>query len=392
MELADFLIHQGISLDEVVEQARESLHLTAGDALCICGSLIEGLGNEKSDLDLILITNRQNIPFTSLTDVALIVGQCIIDVHVVGSSELEELLTRFNQWSEQPRQLRLAKGFTIADRKLLHRLQSGRALYGADDFLRFQGLIGKSDLSRYKLDWACYFSSTIQVDLAGLRSDGDQYSMLFAAQELLGHAVDALLARYGYTNPGRQWRTRLLAELPETWEMDLPGRRTGKSARDIYVSLHRAPQSITPHTILEYALRIVAFSRRLLPAIEYKLLSPDPLPLPPAHSDDVGHGQPLPHLDLDVNVRYKQGHFELLRLNERGQVCALSEKEYSLLCLFDGETSKEHAAHYAKTLWGEETGSALVEEMLALVRYGGFEARHILDRQALRTILCQDSR
>lgn len=387
MELADFLNYQDISLDDVVEQAKASLHLTAGDVLFSCGSLVEGLGNEKSDLDLILITTRQDIPFTSLNDVALIVGRCIVDVHVVQRCDLKELLRRFNHWSKQPRQLRLAKEFTIADRKLLHRLRNGRALYGADYFGQFQDQLRPIDLARYKLDWACYSASTIQVDLAGLRTAGDQYSMLFAAQELLGHVVDALVAGYGYTNPSLQWRARLLTYLPDEWESELLGRQTGISARELYLSLHRAPQSTAPSAILDHALRIVAFSRRLFPSIEYRLLSPSSPPLPLAQSNDVAKDRPLPHLDLDVTVRYKEGHFELLRLNEPGQAFTLSPRQYSLLCLFDGETSREYAVHHAESLCGKGKGRELVEEMLALIQYGKFEAPNFLDEQALSAIL-----
>jgi hypothetical protein len=387
MELADFLNYQKISLDDVVEQAKASLHLTAGDMLFVCGSLVEGLGNEKSDLDLILITARQDIPFTSLHDVALIVGQCVIDVRVVQRFEIDDLLKRFNLWSEHSRQLRLARQFNIADRKLLHRLRNGWALYGADDLGQLQNQLRPIDLARHKMDWECYLSSTILVDLAGLRSAGDYYSMPFAAQEALTHAVDALLAGYGYSNPSPQWRVRLLANLPSEWELDLPGRQTGLSARELFLSLHRVPQSITPSAVLDHALRITAFLRRLLPLIECRLLNPSLLRVLPAQLGRAGNDRPLPHLDLDVTVRYNDGYFELLRLNERGQIFTLSLTEYSLLCLFDGETSRQDAVSYAERLLGNGSGSDLVEEMIALVRYGEFEARNFVDEQALNAIL-----
>lgn len=387
MELFDFLNRQGISLDDVVEQAKASLYLTASDVLFACGSLIEGLGNDKSDLDLILITGRQDIPFTSLNDVALIVGGCVIDVRVILRPDLEELLRRFNHWSEQPRQTRLARQFAIDDRKLLHRLRSGYVLFGDEDFGRLQDRINYLDLARHKLDWACYFASTIQVDLAGFRSAGDQYSMLFAAQELLGHVMDALLAAYQHTNPSCQWRARLLTNLPSEWESELPGRPTGLSPREQYLSLHRAPTALTASVILDHALRIVAFLRRLLPSAEYRLLSPSLPSLLPAQSIKSESDWPLPHLDLDVTVRYRQDRFELLRLNGPGQIFTLSPREYSLLCLFDGETPRAYAVNYAERLWGVGRGSALVEEMLALVRYGKFEAQPFIDEHILNSIL-----
>lgn len=388
MELIDFLNRQGISLEDVVEQVKVSLLLTAGDVLFACGSLVEGLGNEKSDLDLILITRRQDIQYTSLNDVALTVGRCVIDIHVVQRPNLEELLKRFNHWVEQPRQPRLARQFTIDDRNLLHRLRHGRVLFGGEDFGKLRDQLGHADLARHKLDWSCYLARGIQPDLAGFRSAGDHYSMLFAAQELLGHVMDALLVMYQYTNPSWQWRVRLLSNLPVEWESGLPGRPTGLSPRELYLSLHQAPTAHTPTAFLDHALRIVAFSRRLLPSAEYRLLNSFLTMLPPAQLSKSENDGPLPRLDLDVVLRYKQSGFELLRLNGTGQVFTLSAREYCLLCLFDGETSRAYAVNYAESLWGERRGIDLVEEMLALVRYGEFEARPFIDEYTLNTILC----
>jgi hypothetical protein len=387
MGITDFLKANEISLDDVIEKVKASVHLAPSDVLFLCGSLLEGLGNEKSDLDLFLVTNRRDIPFMSLHDVALAVGWCLVDIRVVQRSDVEALLGRFNEWSRQPRQPRSAKAFTIDDRKLLHRLRSGRALYGAPEFARLQDALSPIDLARHLLDWARYFADTFQVDLAGLRSAGDPYSMLFAAQELLGHAMDALLADHHYSNPNPKWRIRQLSYLPDEWELALPGRRTGMSARDLYLSLHRAPESTAPRAILDHSLHIVALSRRLFPSVEYQLLHASPPPLPQAGPVDNVGDRPLPHLDLDVTVRYQDGRFDLLRLNARGQAFALSPREYSILCLFDGETTREYAVRYAEALWGTGSGADLVEQMVALVRHGEFEARPILDEQALAGLL-----
>jgi hypothetical protein len=338
-------------------------------------------------LDLFLVTSRQDITFTSLNAVLLIIGRCPVDVRVVQRSEVDELMKRFNAWARQPRQPRNATAFTNDERKLLHRLRSGQALFGSDQFLELQNQIELIDLARHRLDYAQYFASTIQVDLAGLRSAGDQYSMLFAAQELLGHTVDALLAAYKYSNSNSKWRVRQLTDLPAEWELELPGRRSGMSARDLYLSLHSTPRSSSPKAILDYSLRIVAFARRVFPWAEYRLLSPASLPLSSANGSDMAGGRPLPHLDLDVTVRYQKGKFELLRLNGKGEIFLLSPREYSLLCLFDGVTSREDAIREAEQTLNEAVGVDFVSEMEALVRHGDFEARNFVDGQALKAIL-----
>ena len=189
------------------------------------------------------------------------------------------------------------------------------------------------------------------------------------------------------TNPDFRWRVLQLMRLPKQWEQKLPGRQCGVSAEELYWSLHRAPDTIRASAIHDHALRIVAFSRRVFPWAEYQLLSPSLPPIPTVACTGINSNQPLPHLDLDVTVRYRDGNFELLRLQGDGQIFRLSAREYSLLCLFDGETSKEFAGEYAARLWDRSSGEDLVEEMQALVRHGNFEAADFLDEQALSALL-----
>jgi hypothetical protein len=387
VKLADFLSYKGISLEDILEEAKERLHLASGDVLVLCGSLVEGLGNQKSDLDLILITDRQDIQFTSLNDVVLIVNKCFIDIQVVHYLQMEQLLDRFNHWVGQPHQPRLAKAFAFEERRLLHRLCTGRCLFGDARFAEVKFPLRSIDLARHLLDFASYNASTLQVDLAGLRAAADPYSVLFVAQALLGYAMDALLAGHHFTNPNWRWRVGELRRLPKQWEQKLPGRQSEKSAEELYWSLHRAPDSTGINDIHNHALRIVAFSRRVFSWAEYQLLSPSLPPIPTAQCTSIVSNEPLPHLDLDVTVRYRDSNFELLRLQGDGQIFRLSAQEYSLLCLFDGETSKDFAAEYAARLWGRTQGENLVEEMETLVRYGKLEATDCLDEQALSALL-----
>ena len=375
MQLSDFLNYHKITLEDVAALAKSSLHLTADDTLFVCGSVVEGFGNEKSDLDLLLISAREDLPLTSRDATLLMMGHCAIDLRVIRRAAAETLLKRFAGWVDEPRQPRNARAFTHDERLFLHRLRTGEALAGTEDFRQLQNKVPLTDLLRHRLDCAQYMASRIQVDLAGLRSAGDQYSMMFAAQELLGHTVDALLAGHNYSNPHLKWRVRQLSELSPDWESDLPGRRTGMSARDLYWSLHAAPPSASPGLILDHALRIVAFSRRVFPWAEYRLLSPSSPPLFSYEHDETGTGLPLPHLDLDVAVRYRAGKFELLRLHGDGVIFTLSPEEYSLSCLFDGQTASN------------KEDEELLQEILALVRHGDLEARPFMDEQSLRTIL-----
>ena len=132
MNLEQFLARHKITLDDVLEKVTSSVDLVADDTLFVSGSLVEGIGNDQSDLDLHLITARQNIEFTAcMTDVVVVVGDCVVDIRVVQRSEIDALLARFSNWAVAPRRPRRSFEFVDDERKLLYRLKLGRALYGA---------------------------------------------------------------------------------------------------------------------------------------------------------------------------------------------------------------------------------------------------------------------
>lgn len=391
MDLTKFLSHYKISLDEVLTQADAAVHLSRGDVLFISGSLVEGLGNDRSDLDLFLITSRTDIQFTSLNDVTVIVGDCVVDIRVVQRSAIQGLLERFSGWVGRPRQPRAAFEFAEDERKLLHRLLISRPLFGEAELEGLKANLDPRDLARHKLDWARHMAATIQVDLAGLHSDGDCHSMLLAAQELLGYTIDGLLAAYGNTNPTLKWRVRLLEGLPADWERRLPGRPANVSPGERFMSLHRAPQSFSLDAVYDYALQIVAFSRCIFPWAESELLGGKPLSIPPLNAVALpaspSDGESLPHLGLDVVIRFEEGRFDLSRLNVRGQTFELSPQAYLLLCLFDGVTSKKAAADYAEKLELNKAGKVIVEGLMTMARHARLEAAPVIDEQTLRAIL-----
>ncbi len=386
MDLVAFLRRHDLGLDDMAARASEALGLAPGDVLFACGSLVEGLGNERSDVDLYLVTSRRDIRFTSLTDVTFHVGPCVVDVRVIQPAHLDALLQRFDEWSRQPRQPRLSSCLTEEDRRLLHRLSSGWPVYGQEGFRRFQARLDPRELARHKLDWASYYVTSMQIDLAGLRAEGDLIGMLFMAQELLGHVIDGLLAGHGYTNPAWKWRTRLLDQLPaRPWEHELPGRPSGLSPLERYLALHAWPARISGPEVLAYALRIVSFSRVVLPWAEWRLLAPGSPAIPAVEPGDQPGARPLPHLDLDVAIRYRDGRFELFRPNVREPPYQLSPNAYSVLCLFDGETAWELAERHAARLGGGD--ARLLDELRGLVRYARLEPREVVDEQALAALL-----
>ena len=387
MQLEEFLAHRAVGVSDIVEAARARLDLTDDDVLFVCGSLLEGLGNATSDVDLYLLTSRTDFNFTSLDAVLLAVGPCLVDVRVVPHAQMAALLSRFGVWNHQPRQARDALGFSHDERTLLHRLHYSQPLHGQHRLEILRGEAPLLDLARHKLDLARCYTDALQVDLAGLRQAGDPYTMVFTSQELLSHGVDGVLAALGQTNPNGKWRVRQLADVPIDAQPCFPGRPFERHLRDEYVRLHRAPDLYEVKAVHAHALEATSFTRRMLLFAERKLVSPRAPALPhfQDHAVRSVDGTSLPHLDLDVTIRGDS--LEILRLQGSGEVISLSPESAALLCLFDGQTSMGEAVASADVYYGEGQGKDVIQDLIAFVDKLQLCARPMIDMGALSLLL-----
>jgi hypothetical protein len=336
-----------------VARVSEVAGLYPGDELLAVGSLVEGLGSCKSDLDLLLVTPRAEQLLPAEEHVATVAGRCLMDILVLPSARLEALFARFAAWARLPWNVIHAVTFTIAERTVMHRLVDGRALFRAPEWVPLPLQPSTADLARLKLHVSRQNARTIQVDMVGYRDEHDYHSLVFAAQTLLGDATDALLAGFRVTNPLAKWRSRFLQTLPPQWESALPGRMTGMTASELLWQLHRAPSEPTRTASIEHAQRATTFARRVFSWAERQLVDrPDrsdgpvslarvaeaPLPI---------HDMPLPYLDFDVDYVWGDGVATLGRLNDFGQTLTLSPREFAACLFFDGMSTVQEAASAA---------------------------------------------
>jgi hypothetical protein len=381
LDLIQYLSYHGLGIEQLAAKARQQLGLSDTDILCVCGSLVEDLGNEDSDVDLLWITQRED----ARPDATFAIGSCICDVATVNPNDLQRLLTAASAWPTEPEDARAAAA-DYRQRRLLHRLRGAIGLHGAARLTALQCRLEPRAVARQNLACARYYVSTLQIDLAGMRKAGDWVTMRFVALELLNSAVDALLAAYGSTNPTPKWRTRLLAKLPRNWAEPLPGRPFKGSALDTYLSFYEQPEQMSPAASYAFALRVVTFSRRVLAWAEQRLADDEQPRTPQLLSMPVMTSPPMPELDLDVAIKFRGGRFELTRLKSRAQIYALSARAYWLLCLFDGETSEPQFRQCAVQL-ALDHGIEEVDDLLALVRHARLEAPPVIDEGRLQALL-----
>lgn len=342
----DALALGGTDESAVVAVVDSAVDLGDGDVLLAVGSLVEGLGTTKSDVDLLLIRAGDGDGDAPDTETAWMVGRCIVDLRVIPAATVDNLIARLEQWAGLPWSLMEAAHFTSEECLLLHRLAHSRQLFPAAVDMQAVGyrqLI--PDLARLKLQLARHTARTIQVDMVGYRDQGDYASLVFAGQDLLGRAVDGLLAAYHLTNPYPKWRSRLLDTLPTDWERPLGLRPTGLSAARAHWRLHRAPAEPEPEPALAHARRCTTFARAVFAWAEPRLVRSsvlEPVPHAWGHASQR-RGAVLPPLELDSDFSLSGGRIVIARLNEIGTPLEVSAREFAILLLFDGETTVHEA-------------------------------------------------
>jgi len=346
--LGEFLASRSRSLSDVLAAVDAAITRTTGDSLLAVGSLVEGLGTTKSDLDLILVTPD---PVTAaLGPVTVVSGTCVVDVQPIGRSWVDQLLRRFDDWSTSPWDVTHAAGFTLLERTILHRMANCRGF--DDSFDDRPTAPDPRSLARLKLHVARQDARTIQVDLVGYREMGDFASLVFASQELLGLGVDALLAGHLQTNPLRKWRARLLERLREGWFDAIGLPPVGVTAVEHIWRLHRAPPRPLAEPAVGHALGTTAFARAAFLWAESVLLRGGPIREPvawPRTSDS--HRPPLPALEFDVDFSLADDRAIVGRLNEFGRVVELELEELLVTLLCDGTTTEDAAQRAVFGTW-----------------------------------------
>jgi hypothetical protein len=181
-----------------------------------------------------------------------------IDVRVLPFARVDELVDGLEKWARVPWDVMHAARFELDERVLLHRLSHARTVWSKS----------RADVPRPSnegLRLKLHVARQMAPDRASRpsRTLGDRRLRVarFAAQDLLGHSVGALLAANGFSNPLPKWRSRLLSLLPADWEASAVLRPSGLVC--FGASLEppsRAAYSCAPDS-LEHAPRIGTLAR-----------------------------------------------------------------------------------------------------------------------------------
>ncbi len=219
-------------------------------AVFVSGSLVEGLGNETSDIDLYVIGAVRPIGDRVISKKSFI---CISKHEIAGRRVDVEF------WEPKPvNELAELLASVVVDRDLdafeceeldfMHRVKHGLPLIGDANFARWQQRFDQKKLVRYTRYRAEVNVRDVLEDLEGMLADRDLEVAMLRCQDLLGDVCEFSLRSIGETNPKRKWSIKLLAKYPDIpfarevrarfWSLQFPQNealRTDPTAQEEYV-------------------------------------------------------------------------------------------------------------------------------------------------------------
>jgi len=194
-------------------QLLEPEKLASDDLVFISGSLVEGLGNRSSDIDVFVIGKEPEGDHYTRIENALVGTrfheQRTIDYEYWREPDLERL-------SAQVAALKVGEDgawFHVKELEFMHRLRIGLPLAGEARFRRWRSSFDFTRLAAGLMQRAITIVDDALSDLCGMLDDGDLDVGLLRTRDLLDACCDAYLHARGETNTKSKWRARLLARM-----------------------------------------------------------------------------------------------------------------------------------------------------------------------------------
>lgn len=199
----------------------------------LAGSLVEGLGNARSDVDLYVVEDGaegrrrladwlQEAAFLdddgTRIDVGWIRETVRVDVETWQPARAADVAGRLRAFEQGDLAV---VDFSDLELEFAHSVLSGIALEGFDDpFAELQETFHAPTLSRAVRDRCLLLFHAFFEDGAGGVEVRDHRLALYASREALGQATHALACARGATSPKRKWRLHLLERTGAAFEAE----------------------------------------------------------------------------------------------------------------------------------------------------------------------------
>lgn len=192
------------------------------DVLVVTGSQIEGFGNCLSDVDLILIAERE----LAQRRITLGVGDHYLVCDIITRESVDALLARLAEYERSGRGL---FGEVVKrDLDLAYRLAIGTV---PDGDMSYRERFDRHAISALLADWEMR-AYRLSLDSArdALAGGFRPHRAALYGQLAVGHALDSFLASRGQAFPSEKWRFQKLSRLDvdaelrlDAWRLNAPG-------------------------------------------------------------------------------------------------------------------------------------------------------------------------
>ncbi|MDF9857296.1 putative nucleotidyltransferase [Paenibacillus sp. PastF-1] len=206
------------------------LHLTDMESAIIylAGSLLEGFGNLRSDIDVYVLCKDEELEtlrsaMAAIDGSFLLTAECIIrnitiresrfDIEYWSRSKFTDLVGKISNLDFNTSDYidRLSK----EEFDVLHRLKYGKPLHNKQQFIELYQSVNFENLKYYKIVTQSEIYTGIVEDVQGAYLSKDFGSAFFMARNLIDIVMTGYLAGKGETNPGNKWLFRKLIRYEE---------------------------------------------------------------------------------------------------------------------------------------------------------------------------------
>lgn len=248
------------------------LHLTDMESAIIylAGSLLEGFGNLRSDIDVYVLCKDEELE-TLRSAMAALDGsffpskECItrnitiresrFDIEYWSRSKFADLVSKINNLDFNTSDYidRISK----EEFDILHRLKYGKPLHNKQQFEDLYQSINFNNLKYYRIITQSEIYTSVVEDIQGAYLSKDFGSAFFMARNLIDIVMTGYLAGKGETNPGSKWLFRKLIRYEERC------RELGEEIKFSEEYLRLQTHEYCPDTVQKYIKEVLGYCQKL---------------------------------------------------------------------------------------------------------------------------------